>query len=334
MLAVSIITPVYKSRRYLRQCVDSLISQTLENIEIILVDDGSDCSDICDFYERSDSRVTVIRKRNEGLSAARNDGVNAAKGEFIAFVDSDDFADRRMFESLYKAARLRKADTAFCCFNRLSGRKVTPRREVSQVTVYEDMTELIFGMFGSLPHEKNDYRFEPSVWRGIYSHKVINGADLSFVSEKKFISEDIIFNIQYLSSARKAVIIPDCLYYYRKTPKSLSAIFREDRFEKNKTVRDKIIRTLENSDLYASRYLLSSARTQACHIAHSSISVSEKKRLLRNIASDADFISVYNGYPVDELPLRHKIFIKSLYKRRVGVALTLAALNGFIKKWI
>ena len=101
---ISIIVPVYKVEAYLDECVQSLVSQTYKNLEIILVDDGSPdkCPQMCDEWAKKDSRIRVIHKPNGGLSSARNAGLDVAKGGYIGFVDSDDFFDSKMYEVLYE----------------------------------------------------------------------------------------------------------------------------------------------------------------------------------------------------------------------------------------
>ena len=113
---VSIIVPVYKVEDYLSRCVKSLIKQTYRNIEIILVDDGSPdrCPELCDFWVEQDDRIRVIHKKNGGLSDARNAGVSIAKGEYIIFVDSDDWVDDTFVESLYLGAYNTHSDICEC----------------------------------------------------------------------------------------------------------------------------------------------------------------------------------------------------------------------------
>ena len=102
---VSVIVPVYKVEFFLRRCVESILKQTYQNMEIILVDDGSPdrCPQICDSFCRKDTRIRVIHKKNGGLSDARNVGIEAAKGEYLCFVDSDDYIQSTMLEHLVKA---------------------------------------------------------------------------------------------------------------------------------------------------------------------------------------------------------------------------------------
>ena len=109
---ISVVVPVYKTEAYLRQCVDSLLMQTYPNLEIILVDDGSPDGSgaVCDQYARRDARICVIHQKNGGVSAARNAGVQVATGQYIAFVDSDDWVDPDYVKTLFQAAeRLSKS---------------------------------------------------------------------------------------------------------------------------------------------------------------------------------------------------------------------------------
>lgn len=119
MIKVSIIVPIYNVEKYLHQCVDSLLNQTLREIEVILVDDGSpdSCPRICDEYKKKDTRVKVVHKQNGGLSDARNAGMKLVEGEYVAFIDSDDYVDLYMFEKLYAAAKERNLDVCYCDSN-------------------------------------------------------------------------------------------------------------------------------------------------------------------------------------------------------------------------
>lgn len=113
---ISVIIPMYNVEKYLRQCIDSVLEQTYQNLEIILVDDGSpdNCGKICDEYAELDSRINVIHKKNGGLSDARNVGIEIAKGEYITFIDSDDFITKDYVEYLYQLLENGNADMSVC----------------------------------------------------------------------------------------------------------------------------------------------------------------------------------------------------------------------------
>lgn len=114
---VSVIVPVYKVEKYLHRCIDSIINQTYKNLEIILVDDGSpdNCGKICDEYAEKDNRIKVIHKSNGGLSSARNAGLDVANGDYVYFVDSDDYIDTKLVEDNLNLAIEHDADMV--CFN-------------------------------------------------------------------------------------------------------------------------------------------------------------------------------------------------------------------------
>lgn len=128
MIKVSVIVPIYNAEKYLEQCLDSIVNQTLEDIEIILINDGSTdgSAEICKKY-LSDSRVTYYYKENEGLAAARDDGMLRANGEYIGFVDSDDWIKPDMYEKMYSAAKTNDSDIVFCnCIENEDGHVFTP----------------------------------------------------------------------------------------------------------------------------------------------------------------------------------------------------------------
>ena len=113
---ISVIVSIYNIEKYIQRAVESICAQTYSNLEIILVDDGSTDSSgrICDEYAKKDNRIRVIHKKNGGLSSARNEGIKAATGEYIAFVDGDDWVDKSMYEDMLKAMYTYDADIAIC----------------------------------------------------------------------------------------------------------------------------------------------------------------------------------------------------------------------------
>ena len=128
MIKVSVIVPIYNAEKYLKQCLDSVVNQTLKDIEIILIDDGSidGSAEICKTY-LSDPRVSYYHKENEGLAAARDDGMMRATGEYIGFVDSDDWLELDMYEKMYNAAKFNDSDIVFCnCIENEDGHHFTP----------------------------------------------------------------------------------------------------------------------------------------------------------------------------------------------------------------
>ena len=223
---VSIIVPVYNTGNYLRKCVDSILGQTLKDIEVLIIDDGStdESGKICDFYSEQDSRVKVIHKKNEGVSVARNLGIALANGVYIGFVDSDDWIDPEMYECLVGQAELHDADLVMS----------------DVVTVYADgrreldtISQLLHDMILTKKDLKPTTLIEMagSTCRCIYSSKLINTYDIHFPPAVKF-SEDRIFNIYSMGYANKIVYTKKTYYHRLVHSKSAVHSFHKDYLER------------------------------------------------------------------------------------------------------
>lgn len=216
---VSIIVPIYNVEKYLDRCMNSLVNQTLKDIEIIMVDDGSpdNCPKMCDEWAKKDSRIKVVHKKNGGLGYARNSGLDVATGEYVAFVDSDDFVKTDMYETLYNKIEEYGADTIFCgLFKYWNVNKVIEIRNVDKTSVFEGplLKDFSLDLACSSIEVKKDWKYELSVWHGLYSNELIKKYHIRFRSEREIISEDIVFHQLYIIYSKKVVYIPDALYYY------------------------------------------------------------------------------------------------------------------------
>ena len=143
---ISVIVPVYNVKLYLHKCVDSILNQTYQNIEVLLIDDGSTdgSSDICDSYTEKDSRIKVVHKKNGGLSSARNTGLDMATGEYILFVDSDDYIDIEMIRRLYDALVKTGADMSVCNIRMVGVDGLTTFPYPENVVRDEEMDEALY----------------------------------------------------------------------------------------------------------------------------------------------------------------------------------------------
>ena len=207
---VSIIIPVYKVEKYLECCLNTVLNQTLREIEIILVDDGSpdNCGKICDEYAAKDNRIVVIHKENAGVSAARNSGLEIATGEFIGFVDGDDYVASTMFEEMYRQVTLANADMAMCQFSIIDGK--------AEQLVYEN-TEDDFKV--KLIDNKDAFRIiadfscpvQVAVWNKLFKKKLVE--NLLFDTNKRM-AEDMEFLMRALFRSESIVYIPYPLYAY------------------------------------------------------------------------------------------------------------------------
>ncbi len=203
-MQISIIIPIYNTGKYLHRCVKSILSQTLTDLELILVNDGSvdESGQICDEYARMDSRVKVIHKKNEGVSIARNTGIEAAQGEYIGFIDSDDWIEPDMYEELYSMAISKKCDIVMC--DAVTKYDDKPDEEDTITQLHEDVLLMKEDISPKLLCE-----IAGSVWRCIYKREIIKRNNIIFPPNIP-LSEDRIFNILAMGYADRI--------YYTKTP--------------------------------------------------------------------------------------------------------------------
>lgn len=211
---VSVIIPVYNAEKYLRECLDSVLGQTLKNIEVLTVDDGSTDStrNILRYYETTDERVKPIYQANQGPATARNNALKQARGEYVAFIDADDWVDRKYYESMYEAARNHNADIVFTDIRweygdaaknytkSYSAKANTPLdRDAIKATILTDF--LYNGSYGSVCK--------------LFRKSLIDTYDLAF-PDGKYLGEDWLFNMDAFTYCQTAYYIDKPLYHYRQ----------------------------------------------------------------------------------------------------------------------
>lgn len=225
---VSIIVPVYKTKETLEKCVNSLLEQTLQEIEIILVDDGSpdESGEICDSF-CEDPRVHVVHKENGGLSSARNAGLEIASGDYIGFVDSDDYVHPEMFYKLYDRIEKDKSDICICAHFTVDSVGNVVEHHFQNIPKILNRSEifkmLILPMIGIEPGT-NEKEIEGFVCRNLYRKNRISSYE--FKSEREFFAEDVISALELYKECGRITVLDECLYYYKYNGESLSNTYR------------------------------------------------------------------------------------------------------------
>lgn len=332
MPKVSIVVPVYKVEKYLDRCIQSLLNQTMKDIEIILVDDGSpdNCPAMCDDYSKKDSRVKVIHKQNAGLGMACNSGIEAAQGEYIAFCDSDDWVDLDCYETLYKCAKTNGVDAVYSGIKRVDEHgTVIPMHTFSKETIYkgEDLCSFQLGMIASSPEKKSERERQMSAKIVLYSLDIINKYDVRFKSEREYISEDLIFNLDFLQHCKSVMEIPYNFYNYYVNYSSLTKTLRKDRFDKYKFLREYLLSHYEFKDNIEShnrinKMFIGYMRNAIEQIIDSSESIIEKQRLLNMICKDNIWSLISEKYPIKTLSYpKYLIFQLTKYRMIFGLYL-------------
>lgn len=232
---VSVIVPVYNVRRYLCACVDSLLCQTWPCLEVILIDDGSsDGSDrICDEYAARDSRIRVIHQANAGAANAKNAGLDAARGEYIAFADSDDWAEPDWIEKMMSAAAARNADVVECNFHM----DYVDSSEYGNCPA--DFVETLFETRDYLRHYPNQWTCA-LFWNKLFRASLLE--EVRFHTERRCVDDEF-FTYKVVTGANRVLRISDSLYHYRQRRSSVT--------QSEKTLYQ---RTIDDIDILAERH--------------------------------------------------------------------------------
>lgn len=208
---ISVIVPVYNVEKYLDRCVKSILSQSFSDFELLLVDDGSPdrCGEMCDEYAKGDSRIKAFHKRNGGLSDARNFGIEKALGEYLMFVDSDDYIHEQMLETLHRLITENDADLAVCsAMDVFEGKEVTQVREIREFTL----------------NKTESYKYMlrgdglPSACNKLYKRQTVG--EVRFPVGKLY--EDGFFTPQILKRVEKTAVTSRPMYYYFRRADSIT----------------------------------------------------------------------------------------------------------------
>lgn len=211
MAKISVVVPVYNVEKYLKECIDSIINQTLEDIEIICVNDGSTDSslEILNDYAKKDSRIIVINKSNSGYGHTMNMGLNAASGEYIGIIESDDFADKNMFEDLYKLAKEYDADIVKGdWYNYWSKNKFARKNNRISSAKALKLT--------NSKQDKSLLRINPSVWSAIYKKEFLNKYNIRFLETPGASYQDLAFSFKIFALAERVILTDKAYLYYRQ----------------------------------------------------------------------------------------------------------------------
>ena len=231
-MKVSVIVPVYNASDYLDECLQSIVSQTHTDMEIILIDDGSQdiSGEICDRYKEMDDRIIVIHQNNHGVSNARNKGLEIASGQLITFVDSDDTIDRELISILYRDLMNDQADIAICSYRTFG--------ENRSEAIGNSGRKYVFSIDVAIDHLISGKYFIGGLWSKLYKSDIIRDIQLD---EEIRINEDVLMNYHVFHNAQKVLFHDLCLYNYRANDKGATntidpIIGREDEYSVSKKI--------------------------------------------------------------------------------------------------
>lgn len=332
MPRISIIVPVYNAEKYLRECVDSILAQTLRDIELILVDDGSTDSSpaLCDAYAAQDARVQVIHKANGRAASARNAGLARAQGEYIAFVDADDWVAADMYEKMLKTG----ADVTLCDYVRFAEGEEHPFTQSNIAAGYYDKAQMREKLYPHLVMDGVEYPITISNWVLAIKHTVIQDNALRY-REDILISEDAPFGSEVLYCANSfAYLKGEALYHYRITEGSASKTYKSWWWDSSLKINEETERFFSQCTDYDFTQQIKSnmfylARAEVYRILHNqTLSGREQNQKAKAVMNDPRVRRMMKGFDVAPYPLSFKMLYWSIRYRSVMLNRLVEALSG------
>lgn len=303
MSIVSIVVPIYNPGEKLNKCIKSILNQTLENIELILVNDGSTDNSlkICEKYKEKDKRVVVIDKENEGSIATRRVGVEAATSDYIMFVDADDWIDRNAVMDLYEETIKNDSDITVCKHVKVMGNKKIIKQEYKSIYFFEekvlDEKEIKNQLVVAYLH---GHPFPSSLYAKLYKKELLITCG-NFLGNIKFLGDDLFYNLEMFLKAKRVKIINKSLYYYRIggfTSKYMPFLFEDmvngykiQKFVINKYYLD----TFQKRTNGISIMLLNTFKTCLTNLFYSDLSSEDRMAIIKTYLSNPSLKETLNN---------------------------------------
>lgn len=338
---VSVVVPVYQVEKYLAVCVDSLLAQTLPEIEIILVDDGSFDSggQIADRYAEKYPSVRVIHQKNMGLGPARNSGMKLACGEYVGFVDSDDWVDPQMYRRLYDAAEGR-ADIVVSGHTVVRGGVAVQRKQHplagAEFADPASIAQMRKSLYGHAVSERQLLAFPSSVCMSIYRRSMLEENGLQF---EEILSEDLFFNLRAYRAAGCIRFTDGADYFYRKDEQvSITASFTADKIRRFSDFLEKLFALAEEEGedcvLRAKKLSIDYCRMYVGIVEASAQPFAKKIACVREFVQCEKIRRCWEGYPFHTLSLQQRIFHRLLLHENYAGALLLTGTKKRLKKYL
>lgn len=330
MAKVSVIVPIYNAEKYLEQCLDSIVSQTLKDIEIILIDDGSTdgSAEICKKY-LSDSRVSYYHKENEGLAAARDDGMMRANGEYIGFVDSDDWIKPDMYEKMYTAAKSNDSDIVFCnCIQNEDGHRFSRELPVGAYNRDKIKSEVLPKTLAFISKDGGKRAIRWSNCMRIYKRDTLNKNNIKFDRRLRR-SQDLQLTYESMIVAQNFYYIDEPFYHNRVVSDSLSRGYTKNMWPLYTYLIEILYKDTEN---FKEMDLMDQMHLRAFFFATDCIEnemkplcPNDKKtkiKLIEEIMNDPICERFYGHIPVDKLNPLYRKYYELIHKKKAAKILS------------
>jgi len=321
---ISIIVPVFNVAPFLNQCVDSLLTQSFSNVEVILINDGSTdgSGNICDEYAQKDPRICVIHQQNTGLSGARNEGLVHTTGDYVLYLDSDDWIEQDTCEIALKAALEYNADVVLWAsvkeyVDRSVKVTVFPKKNIFEGKSMKLFYRRIVGLVGSELKDPTKTDALSCVWGKLYRKDLIINSRAHFYDTKEVGSEDALFNIQVFGVVKKAVYLPYHFNHYRQNnPGSLTRNYKPTYFKCYLNFFQIIQSFLEEKGLMNENKIALNNRIALSVINNflnitssgNAVSLVGKISLIKTVLNHRLYRTALKNLPLNEFPIHWKVF--------------------------
>lgn len=329
MTKVSIIVPIYNVDKFLKRSLESICKQTLKDIEIILVNDGSTDNSlaICKEYENIDSRIVLINQPNYGVSAARNAGLEIAKGEYVGFVDPDDWIDLNMYECLYEQAKSLNAEICMCNYQIEKKSRSVPVKIKFNQEIFEGIDiskKLIANMIGPENINSGSQTIMGSVCRLIVNRNFINENGIRFKNDIALM-EDLLFCIEILLKSKRVGLNKGLYYHYVQNSNSAIHMYRENMLERQLLVYkelEKMIKDIKEEDVIlenrmSNRYIgiiLTSIMNEVK--LDNKKNIRDKIFFIKKLCRDKRLKEIINNLELKEYTIRKRLVINAIKKEQ------------------
>ena len=340
---VSIVIPIYNVENYLRQCMDSVINQTYHNLEIVCVNDGSpDRSiDILREYEQKDKRIKIIEIENQGLSGARNVGTAHCTGDYLLYLDSDDWIDLDTVENALRTATENNVDIVLWNYAKEYLQSSQPVIVFDKKTVfinddYKRLYQLLVGLTGDQLKHPEQCDSISTAWGKLYRLSIIKEHDIKYVDTKIIGTEDLLFNAEVFKYCNSAIALPNTFNHYRKSnASSLTKNFKPEFFKQSCELQRRLRLVCDNVD-----YLQQSLSNRTAlsliglglRVVSSKISSFQQLKRVKEIITTPSYKAAFNALELQYMPIHWKVFFMcAKYRLTLGVWVLLKIMIRIIK---
>lgn len=312
MPKISVIVPVYNTKKeYLKKCISSILNQTMNDIEVIIIDDGSNngIEKICDIYKRKDERIRVVHQINKGVSEARNNGINMAEAEWITFVDADDWLEENSCERMYTFTN-DNVDMVVCrMYDNVECIQKTAKyngRKIEEIKTVKEKEELLKDIFIDKNRKFPNLAF---VSAKLFKKDIIKNKKIIYKSDLKY-GEDSLFNLNYIYASKKILFVDEIVYHYRINNESVTHIWKKEMLDCFDNTYKYMYKFLKDYNINNKEYIMNYYIIKNLNIAlNNYFNSNDDIKVLKEILEKNNYKEAIKNIKIKDLPKKRKVLV-------------------------